>query len=183
MFGVAKATALNSEKQHARTLEFLKWEAHSSTTRSHHQIARASKPWTSRRHVQLKGVPDSARIRDVIDVGFAIRQKSNHHSVSTKDLIRDLFADVATSVHRLPYKQRGLGVFRQNSLIYSYDADVLLSGMSHMQLMGWPKSALSSGFSDADLRHLAGEYYSLPICTMITFCLYCNPWGSWWSQA
>ena len=154
------------------------WRTHSSETRTRFAMPRSASPWCA--NAELKGVPACARVRDLIDVGFGIQMCQSPPETTTKELAHGLWAELSTSVSRIPYKRGAPHVFRQNSYAYSYDRDVVLSGMSQMQLMGWPRAFLARRFTDSDLRHLSGESFSLPICAMLHFCMYCNPYGDWW---
>ncbi len=93
-----------------------------------------------------------------------------------------MWADIATGVERLPYRIGCLPTLKQNSVLYSYSKDTILSAAAHLQLLGWPNSKIpkTRSLCDTNLRGLAGEGYSLPLCTVISFVMYANPYGTWW---
>ena len=95
--------------------------------------------------------------------------------MSTEDMAKGLWCDLSVAVERLPTKLGSPHVFRQNSYAFSYEKGAVLSGMAQLELMGWPRSALSRRFKDSELRRLSGECHSLPMCAMVHFCLFCNP--------
>ena len=53
--------------------------------------------------------------------------------------------------------------------------------MGQMQSMGWPRRYLPSCFSDSTLRGLSGECYSLPLCTILNWLMYVNPFLERWA--
>lgn len=176
---LAKERAMRVENMNCKSREYAKWKTHSSTVRARFSIARSTEAWTPSH--KLRGVPRSARVLDLLDVGFALRLGQSSEKLSTEELARGYFCDVSTSVGRLPFKQGTPGVFRQHSYCYSFEKDAVLTGMAQLELIGWPRSLLPRQFPDTTLRALSGESYSLPICTALNFVFYCNPWGPWWA--
>lgn len=159
--------------------EFAEWRGQSSELRDAHGIPRGATPWTS--GARLDAVPATPRILDLLDTAFAIRRAQSPAGMTSKEMATDFWIDLATAVGRKPWRSGHPGVFRQNSIVYSYEADAALTGAAQMQLMGWPPSAFQVATSkDADLRSLCGELYSLPMCTLLHMCLFCNPYGGWW---
>jgi hypothetical protein len=163
-----------------KSKDWCAWRTHSSTIRAASCIPKNSKPWTTREGVALRGLPDSERVRDLLDTAFAIQQRINPASSSTEELLRGLMVDVSVAVQRKPWSTSPPTVTTR-SMLYSFEKDVVLSGHAHMRLMGWPADRCpAERFSDTDLRALAGESYSVPLSTMLNFTLFCNPWGPWW---
>jgi hypothetical protein len=162
--------------------EHAAWRTHTSTVRTQYGIARTFSPWCSD-ETNLQGVPLLPRVLDLIDVGFAIRMNQADHSMTSAELAQDYFVDLSVSVGRLPFKHGSPHVFRQNSYCYTYQARAVLSGMAQMELMGCPRKLLPRAICDSEYRHLSGECCSLPICFIIIFCLYCNPYADWWKPS
>ena len=103
--------------------EWSRWLEHSSDVRTRHGIAKAYRPWTSRPAVHLTGCPQTPRMHDMLDVGFAMRQQLCPPGTPTSDLVRKYYAEVTTSVHRNPWRLGAPHVYRQNSYCYSYEHD------------------------------------------------------------
>jgi hypothetical protein len=63
---------------------------------------------------------------------------------------------------------------------YSYESDMLLSGWSHMKLLGAHDRLSLSGLSDSDMRSLAGEGFAAPCATQVLIAYYSNVFAPWW---
>ena len=135
-------------------------------------------PW-SQLHPRLHGVPQSARMRDVLNVGFwKLRLMQKHKE--NGELIHGAFCNLQQSVSRMPVTVGQLPCFGTNSIIYSYQKDTVFTGASHHRAIGWPVHTMPSGiFSDHDLRNLAGESFSLPLCTLLQTAIFLNPHAVW----
>jgi len=169
------------KKKEAQSDEFAKWRVHSSDIRAKYGIPRDSRPWTKRAATKLKGVEQTPRQKDVLDVGFALRLQASPIDTTTAQLVKDYWADVSSSVSRLPFSH-GIQSYRQNSCHYSYEKDVVISGAFHMRTLGWPEQVLPRSVSDTMYRRMSGEAFSVPICFMLHWIMWCNPWGPWWQQ-
>ena len=170
-----------SKDEHSRKFQpdFHEWEVQSSKIRDQYDIPRSATPWTSS-GAKMHGVPQSARILDVLDCAWAIHRKHCPPEATTAEIANTLWVDLATAVGRKPWSEGYPGVFRQNSMVYSFHADAVLSGAARMQLMGWPASSFPRRIEDSLLRQMCGECFSLPLCAFLHLCLYCNPYGEWW---
>jgi len=171
-----------SERQKDRTDKaFAKWKEDSSDIRSRLGLPRETKDWTSRPDVHLRGVPDRPRLYDLLNIGFGIKLLENTgNEVLTRQMMKDYYCDLSSSVARLPFKTGQPHTFRQNSYEYNYGFDTVLSGTARMQLLGWPRSMLPRTFDDSVYRKLSGEGYSVPICSVLNYLAYTNPWAPWW---
>ena len=172
------------EAQHTRRHKFAEWVAQSSKVRAEHGIPKHDKPWSQRRGIQMSGVPARPRVVDLLDVGFALRQRALGHYATSAELRRSYYCDISGSVERKPFAVHPF-VFRRNSFLYSYETDSVLSGAAQLEVMGWPRRLLPSAsvISDSEYRDLSGECYSVPIAAVLNMCFYCNPWGPWWHGA
>lgn len=150
-----------------------------------------STPWT--RQASLVGLPDKARLKDLLDVAWGARMFEAESHATRTELARNFWADASQCVSRSPW---GLGVrcLAQNSIMYCYEKDTVLSGFDHLRLQGAPTDAAppASGpdppasythVSDAQLRCLAGEAFTCPIVTCVVYAFWLNPWGVWWAPA
>lgn len=158
--------------------ELAAWRSQSATLRAKFGIPRDAKPWTSRRGVALRGVSKCERALDVIDTVYAVHRNRNP-KVPVNALIRDLFCDWSQMVGRVPGSV-GTRTATTNTSLYSYHKDCCLTGLSNLKLLGWSTDHIgASEFSSNELKKLAGESYSLPLCTLIVGILHLNPYGSW----
>jgi hypothetical protein len=83
---------------------------------------------------------------------------------------------IPVSLLRKPFGGRPL-TLATSSELYSYEADAVISGVGHLELLGWPRSCAPLGvFTERDLRVLAGESFSLTIsCCSGSVCR-----RTWW---
>ena len=168
------------EARKASQKEWATWKTKSAELRRQNNLPRHSKPWTSRSTTQLHGVPDLPRVHDVLNCCFAI-ERSRNPRTGTAGLTKDLFVDWSQSVERKPWSRGAIRTACTSTMLYSFERDMALTGCNMLQLLGWSATRLpSSRMSDANLKLLAGEAYSLPWVTMLHALLYANPWGEWW---
>jgi hypothetical protein len=149
--------------------------------RTKHNVPKTSKPWTSKPGVVLRGVPDSDRMRDVIDTCFAV-ERSKAPDMKLQDLLCGLIVDVSQQVNRQPWSRIGRTAL-PSSILYSFEHDSTLSGAASMKLLGWPSRCLPfHKFSDKEFANLGGESYSLIWATVFHGLMFTNPWGEWWQK-
>ena len=162
------------------------WEKHVANVRSANRIPKSANPWTSRRGIQLRGVPATLRVRQSLDTVWAVAMAQANHKIPAEKLRENLWVDLSQDIVRMPLtpakRSRGFPVITTSSIIYSFQEDVTLSGRSNFLLLGHPPSRTSrQAFSEAKLRDLAGEGFSVPYCALISFIMYSNPHGPWWA--
>ena len=157
------------------------WRAKHAQVRAAHGLPPDYRPWTSQAHVQLRGLPDSERYRDILDIGFAIMQK-RFAGKSTAQVAKGLWASPSQCVSRSPWSY-SLATPTTSLEIYSYEKDWVLSGDSMLRLLGWPENRFPvEKFSNHELRGLAGESFSIPIVTQLTMAFYLNALAPWWRE-
>jgi hypothetical protein len=100
------------------------WQDHTLAIRDSLGMPHDYKPWTS--HARLLGCPDSARCRDIIDVGYFAYQKTLQSSMPTPKEIRWV-VDISQGVERKPWSHEPATLF-QGSQLYSYSLDRVLDG-------------------------------------------------------
>ena len=157
-------------------------------------IPQDSFPWTARPNVHTQGLTLSHRQLLLTNICFAIERlkmitaasQTNTESygtlprVDTEDLVDNLFLDVSQCIMRDPWG-RGIPRPTRSTILYSFEKDRALSPHALMRAFGAPHSiAPSEGFTNAQLKDLAGEMCSIPIATAIGFAIYCWPDGDWW---
>ena len=75
-----------------------------------------------------------------------------------------------------------MGTVATNTVWYSYACGALMSGRHQLVCHGMPDGiAPSSQFTNADLKSLSGEQFSLPSIGLISMIYYCNPYAPWWA--
>ena len=136
-------------------------------------------PWTGRHDIRLRGLSRTDRCKDVLDVCFAHMCKKSPN-VDVETLVRGLWANPGQNVDRLPV-QRLLFTPTSNVENYSFEKDTALSAGAHMRLIGWPKDSCPLDFySEAELRQLVADAFSVPIASALSCCFWLNPWAPWW---
>ena len=120
------------------------------------------------------------RCREIINEGWFQARGAASHGEDIADTARNLFINVSQNPDRIK-AIRGLATFTRNSMYYSYQHDVCVSGHTHMRGLGWPRQlADTCQFSDSQMRDLAGDGVSVPIYMIIEVAVYQNPHASWW---
>ena len=176
--------------------ERAKWRWDSLGTRKWLGMSQFSAPWTGRQGVLIRGLDKQkqcSRLLDCLDVQFEKakqlgtpnnKKKKQSATMGTQrtvaQIVDSLFCDASQGVGRHPVSKGQLSCLTQQSLVYSYEHDVLLTGHSHMKTFGWGASYISRRFSDAELRSLAGEAVSVPIAGLLVSACYLNPYADWW---
>ena len=163
-----------------------RWLQTSEAVRTKHNVPKATKPWTSKPNVQLRGVPGTPRVLDVLDTVWAIATQQAPRAASTGKIAQGLWVDLSQDVQRQPVtahaRGKGLHGMATSSIFYSYSADAVLSGKAHLQLLGHPLSRMRRRFTESQLRHLAGEGCSVPHAALAPFLMFANPHGQWWAS-
>ena len=138
-----------------------------------------AKPWTSLNGLQ--GLPLCERQLDVIDVVCTKARQANP-SMEILALEEQLMVDVTVCVGQaVPLFQNMWPTLRPKTMLYMFGSDCLTSGSDHMSIIGFPRSRQVQGFTDNDLRDLAGDATSLPICGLVISACFLNPLSEWWS--
>jgi len=100
-----------------------KWTIDSIDARRKLKMAVQFNPW-SQLHPRLHGVPQSARMRDVLNVGFwKLRLMQKHKE--NGELIHGAYCNLQQSVGRMPVTVRQLQCFDTNDIFFSYQKDTV----------------------------------------------------------
>ena len=157
--------------------EFKGWQRKSQNARRFVGLATRLHPWSAQDPL-LRGVPRSARCRDILDVCWFKKRKAS--SVPNAELKRGLFANLSQCVGRYPVTRGHVACYGPGSVVYSYEKDVVLLGQAQMSLIGWSIARTPLGlFSDRELRDLSSNSFSLPVCAIIQGVLAFNPRAPW----
>lgn len=167
------------ELQISKGKKHLAWHTRSAEVRHKLGLPQQSAPWSSRQGVALRGLPDSARQRDVLDVGFAhMCKKTPEHT--GKDIVKGLWGNPSQGVDRVPVTYKP-ATFSSGLEQYSYERDVVLSTAVHLRCVGWGKYATSQEvYSEAELRTLSADCFSVPLAAAVTTSFFLNPHAPWW---
>ena len=171
---------------------FRKWHSHSVKERSRLGMPHDQRPWTS--HAALCGVPQLDRVRDLLDVGYyrvlreaqlAALRKNNVQRYDPEALKATLWTDCSQAVQRKPIGP--LHALHCNSYVYSHAQDLVIPGVGHFHLHGYPRVDLSMfGDSDKDhaaaARQLMGESFSLPSGSQVLLAAILTARAPWWQQ-
>ncbi len=137
-------------------------------------------------NAQLQGCPQTARVLDVLDCGWAARLASLPAGATTADARHGWWCNPSQSVSRTPWGALP-PVSTIGSIAYSYEYDVALSGYDQLRVQGIPIHAApqrgTDAFTDRQLRSLAGEAFCAPQMLSVAFAFYMNPFAPWWRNA
>jgi hypothetical protein len=84
-----------------------KWTNHSSSERDRLGMSASSRPWTSRPDVSLRGVPDRARVRATVDIGWGARLLKAAPGTNFENLRKGYYIDVTQAIQRKKYGSTG----------------------------------------------------------------------------
>ena len=100
--------------------------------------------------------------------------------MSVPELTKGAWANLSQSVLRLACNRGEVPTITQNSLIYSYEHNVTLSGAARMQLIGWtPEMVPQRVVSDHQCFSLAGDAFWAPLATIMQTACAIQPWAPW----
>jgi hypothetical protein len=174
-----EATMLKVEQSRISRSSVLKqWHKQSPAVRFKHGLPAASKPWTARPTVGLRGVPRTDRVLDNLDTCFAY-EMSKAPGKKYAEVVKHLYCNISQAVGRLPVSHT-MPTPGTRTMVYSFEYDTVVSGKATMQLLGWPDNLVTRDFfSDCDYRQLGGMGFSVPISGMFMAVLYSNPFAPW----
>lgn len=169
----------------------MKWQVHSAQTRSKLKAPNDWNPLTPTSSV-IGNLP--ARVGELMNVGLIHADKEaqrlamlkrNPRPYSSEKVKHGLFADLSQSVQRRPFGN--VSTLHTNSLVYSYEHDLVLPALSHPLLHGYPHCLKWDIFGDsrsqaAAARHLIGESWSLPVGAQVLTAALLTPQAPWWRQ-
>ena len=169
--------ASHEQKHHSSGQGEAIWRRNSSRIRAELRLPREGCPWSGRPNVSLRGVCASARQVDLANIAFEARVRDGKGRFSMDSLMENSWVDLSLTVLRRPWAGR-LRPFNCRSHLYAFGADRCIDGRDSMRLLGWPQSMLC-GADAGDLLYLAADSGSLPLASLVSMGMWCNPWGSW----
>ena len=149
------------------------WVSAHAALRSEHGIGEDWPKWSSRK--ELWGIPQTARVKDVIDVSVQIymthllakRQKETTKKLTVKDLKDEewmacpWYIDISQNASRKPFSNH-LRSMVANSCFYSCLKDRVVLPVEHLLVLGWPSNVVTASLSANSIRELAGESMACP---------------------
>ena len=158
------------------------WKADSHAFRKAHGIALGYRPWTSRRGFRGNGLPDTDRVKDLLDCYVALELKKAEskaemdcETVDVESIMQDKYMDVSQSLNRHAHTN-AVGcnhAFTTGSQLYDFNRDCILTGREMLALRGQSRDfIIIEGCSDSVVRELAGEGMSIPCLSAVIWCLY-----------
>ena len=147
------------------------WKARSAEVRAKHHLPSRNLPFRQR----LGGVPDSARMRDSLAVGW---------HVAGRALVQQgkpCFNNLSQCVAREPWGQE-IGALTTRSLVYCYTLQRLLLAEELWCLQGHPMETFKHASATGAVGQLVGEGMFLPCLGTVLAALWLNPQGGWWEK-
>ena len=175
---LAQAVSTREEASRmARCPELQKWRSSSAIVRNAHCLPSHSSGWTS--SARLLGVPNTPRVLDLINIAWAINRKKEPEK-STREVAHNLYVNCSQAVQRSCWSRR-YPTPTTSLCAYSFQSDMIVSGRSNMQLLGWPQALLPRDtMSDEEYRRLSGSGCSVVVLGMLTAIVFSNPFAPWW---
>ena len=127
--------------------------------------------------MRLRGVTDSQRQRDLIDIAFEARRKEFPLQASYRDIVHDFYVDLQQSVKRKPWSAR-FRTLRSRSHVYSFTHDRCITGSDQLRLLGWP-TQYTQGMEQVACAELAEPGIPLPAVVIIETVMWANPFAPW----
>lgn len=95
------------ERLEAEANTFPKWKEHTAAVRNKMKFGRFWAPWTSREEVRLHGVPQTPRVKDLLNVAFGCRLEECEAGTGWHALLGDFVVDLSQAVERKPWGEAG----------------------------------------------------------------------------
>lgn len=170
-------TQTHSQNEHTpQVMGRRAWKTKSLQTRSNLGMTPDAMPWDMRRpKPTYGGLPDSERMRDLLNVAWGSRRP--------KERSARFYADCSQCVS---WKVWGTMVpcVTTSSCIYSYEQDRRLTAHDLFMLFGLPADALTlSDFREEQLRALIGEAMFAPNIGTLLLATFLQADAPWWNTS
>lgn len=180
-----------ADKPSARKRSDIEWKKQSAKLRDQLGLSSEHKGWTESH--TLHGLPKTARVADFVDIAWAHRRHNMGANTLARDAAKGFWCDPSQAVERKAWGGSP-GCLCATSMSYSYERDLTLSGYDHCKLQGFPGGQCprkqheangshgTPGFSDEELRDIAGNSFFLPCITTAVYAYWLNPYAPWWKS-
>ena len=175
---IIQADHVKAEDSRMKSDDFRKWNVHTQDIRQKIGLGVRGCPWSGANSLP---VPASLpRCTDNVDVCFW-KLRCDHPGIPLKVLTNDSWCHMTQSVQRLPCIRGKLPCLLANSIFYSFEKNICLSGASHLEIMGWDQDDCPplDVISDHEARDLAGNAFSLPCSALVSAAYIANPFAPW----
>jgi hypothetical protein len=160
----------------------MKWQAHTQKVFDDMGLPGTFDAWTARPEFKGLGLSHLPRVRACVNAAWAHRLTSLERlGISRADAHIGYWVDASQCISRKKWGR--LGTVQQNSMKYSFELDLCLTGLDVVALLGLPHSAVLKAkgvLSESDLRSLGGEAFSAPCIGACVYMYYLNRSGPWW---
>ena len=158
------------------TLAVGEWEAKSRAMRAKFKMSRQYAPWTGRKHnpPQLRGLPQTARVVEAVDIAWGARGKPTRKF--------PWWLDVSQCIGRSPFEAR-IPCLTTSTILYDYAEDCVRSSDDKLRLQGLLVSEAPFGcLSDSEKRDVAGEgMFAADVGAVLLAVFLCSS-GPWWEH-
>ena len=129
---------------------YAEWKKHTAVSLDSLKLPSGFKGWSGRPGFKGYGIPNTARIHALLDVGFGKRLSTYKAAPGggIEAMVKGYWADVSQSVGRFPFGC--LGTFCRSSIKYSYELDCVLTGDDALGALG---------FSHQDVRDARNKIF------------------------
>ena len=136
------------------------WRKKSHELRQYYGIPLGARPWTSKPGVRLAGVVANDRVRDLIDIAWAVCSDGLEGD-DLESVRKALIVDYSQDVGRKPWSMT-IGTFTTSSCIYSYGKDAKIREQEKFFMCGFDQSTDFGDIAESALRDLVGDCMALP---------------------
>ncbi len=141
-------------------------------------------PWTDK-HPVCASLHNDPRSLEVLNVAAWAHTLQVPESIDFEcSNFKGFYANVSQNIEREPWGW-DIGCITQNSTLFSFEKNILLSGFDNLRLQGHPNgpaTAPARKFGNCQCRQLAGEGFFLPHVATIMAAYVNNPFADWWKQ-
>ncbi len=151
-----------------------KWESIHRAVRNKLHLSQDRQYWSAGSQRELRGVPNSARMRDAIQISWGSRKPRQRSLPWMQDL--------SQCTSRRPWGPV-IPCVTTSALIYDFSIDACMTSRDVLLAMGFPVRTMDlCNLSPVQLTDVAGEFIFLPNLAIIIVALYLNPLAPWWTK-
>ena len=150
------------------------WEAKSRAMRAKFQMSSQHAPWTGRPRnpPELRGLPQTARVAEAVNIAWGARAKSARKF--------PWWLDASQCISRSPFGAR-VPCLTTSTILYDYEQDCVRSSDDKLRLQGMPVCEAPFGcMSDSEKSDVAGEaMFAADVGSVLLAVFLCSS-GPWW---
>jgi hypothetical protein len=161
--------------------DLVMWKADGAKLRDSLKVPPSFNPWTDRPAFRGHGLRSDGRIIDILNIAWIDRRSKARRSSDPDDLVKGFFVNVSQSVSRRAWGS--IMALTQNSVIYTYEHDMVMSPEMNMRMQGFPSNLNLDDLTDNQVRSLAGEAFCLPCIGSALYGFFLCSKGLWWTES